>query len=331
MKVLITGGAGFIGSHLAERHLTLGDEVCIVDDLSTGSMANVQHLKIHPQFGYYIDSVTNKHLMAELVDLCDIVYHLAAAVGVRLIVDSPVRTIETNIRGTEIILELAETKRKRVLITSTSEVYGKRERVPFREDDDLVMGPTNKSRWSYACSKAIDEFLAIAYWKEKRVPTVIARLFNTVGPRQTGRYGMVVPNLVVQALTGRDITLFGDGAQSRCFTHVNDTVDALVGIAAHPDANGEVYNVGSDHEITIIELATRIKRMTNSDSRIVFVPYGKAYEEGFEDVRRRVPDVTKLTRLVGYRPRLSLEQTLESIIADQRARLREHGVAVAVR
>jgi nucleoside-diphosphate-sugar epimerase len=331
MKVLITGGAGFIGSHLAERHLTLGDEVCIVDDLSTGFIANVQHLKIHPEFSYYIDSVTNKHLMTELVDLCDVVYHLAAAVGVRLIVDSPVRTIETNIRGTEIILELAETKRKRVLITSTSEVYGKRERVPFREDDDLVMGPTNKSRWSYACSKAIDEFLAIAYWKEKRVPTVIARLFNTVGPRQTGRYGMVVPNLVVQALTGRDITLFGDGAQSRCFTHVNDTVDALVGIAAHPDANGEVYNVGSDHEITIIELAMRIKRMTHSDSQIVFVPYGKAYEEGFEDVRRRVPDISKLNRLIGYRPRLPLEQTLESIIADQRARLRQHGVAVTVR
>ncbi len=331
MKVLITGGAGFIGSHLAERHLTMGDDVCIVDDLSTGAIANVQHLKIHPQFSYYIDSVTNRHLMAELVDLCDIIYHLAAAVGVRLIVDSPVRTIETNIRGTEIILELAETKRKRVLITSTSEVYGKLSRVPFREDDDLVMGPTNKSRWSYACSKAIDEFLAIAYWKEKKVPTVIARLFNTVGPRQTGRYGMVVPNLVVQALTGQDITLFGDGAQSRCFTHVNDTVDALIGIAAHPAAKGEVYNVGSDHEITIIELATRIKHMTSSDSRIVFVPYGKAYEEGFEDVRRRVPDIAKLTRLIGYRPRLSLEQTLESIIADQRARLREHGVAVAVR
>lgn len=331
MKVLITGGAGFIGSHLAERHLTMGDDVCIVDDLSTGAIANVQHLKIHPQFSYYIDSVTNRHLMAELVDLCDIIYHLAAAVGVRLIVDSPVRTIETNIRGTEIILELAETKRKRVLITSTSEVYGKLSRVPFREDDDLVMGPTNKSRWSYACSKAIDEFLAIAYWKEKKVPTVIARLFNTVGPRQTGRYGMVVPNFVVQALTGRDITLFGDGAQSRCFTNVNDTVDALVGIASHPDANGEVYNVGSDHEVTIIELATRVKHMTNSDSRIVFVPYGKAYEEGFEDVRRRVPDIAKLSRLIGYRPRLSLEQTLESIIADQRARLREHGVAVAVR
>jgi UDP-glucose 4-epimerase len=331
MKVLITGGAGFIGSHLAERHLTMGDDVCIVDDLSTGEIANVQHLKIHPQFSYYIDSVTNRHLMAELVDLCDIVYHLAAAVGVRLIVDSPVRTIETNIRGTEIILELAETKRKRVLITSTSEVYGKLSRVPFREDDDLVMGPTNKSRWSYACSKAIDEFLAIAYWKEKKVPTVIARLFNTVGPRQTGRYGMVVPNFVVQALTGKDITLFGDGAQSRCFTNVNDTVDALVGIASHPDANGEVYNVGSDHEVTIIELATRIKHMTNSNSRIIFVPYGKAYEEGFEDVRRRVPDISKLTRLIGYRPRLSLDQTLESIIVDQRARLREHGVAATVR
>ena len=331
MQVLITGGAGFIGSHLAERHLNLGDAVCIVDDLSTGSIANIQHLKIHPEFTYHIDTVTNTHLMAELVDLCDVVYHLAAAVGVRLIVDSPVRTIETNIRGTEIVLGLAETKRKRVLITSTSEVYGKGDRVPFHEDDDLVMGPTDKARWSYACSKAIDEFLAIAYWKEKKVPTVIARLFNTVGPRQTGRYGMVVPNLVVQALTGRDITVFGDGAQSRCFTHVHDTVDALVGIAGHPDANGEVYNVGSDHEITIIELATRIKRMTGSDSKIVFVSYGRAYEEGFEDVRRRVPDISKLTRLIGYRPRLSLDETLESIIADQRARLREHGVAAAVR
>ncbi len=324
-------GLASSGRILPSDTSTLGDDVCIVDDLSTGSIANIQHLKIHPEFTYHIDTVTNTQLMAELVDLCDVVYHLAAAVGVRLIVDSPVRTIETNIRGTEIVLGLAETKRKRVLITSTSEVYGKGDRVPFHEDDDLVMGPTNKARWSYACSKAIDEFLAIAYWKEKKVPTVIARLFNTVGPRQTGRYGMVVPNLVVQALTGRDITVFGDGAQSRCFTHVNDTVDALVGIAAHPDANGEVYNVGSDHEIAIIELATRIKRMTGSDSKIVFVSYGRAYEEGFEDVRRRVPDISKLTRLIGYRPRLSLDETLESIIADQRARLREHGVAAAVR
>src|ERR1039457_1933654 len=237
MKVLITGGAGFIGSHLAERHLNLGDGVCIVDDLSTGSIANIQHLKIHPRFSYHIDTVTNTQLMAELVDLCDVVYHLAAAVGVRLIVDSPVRTIETNIRGTEIILSLAETKQKRVLITSTSEVYGKRDRVPFHEDDDLVMGPTNKGRWSYACSKAIDEFLAIAYWKEKKVPTVIVRLFNTVGPRQTGRYGMVIPSLVTQALTGENITVFGDGNQSRCFTHVDDAVGAIIKVADHREAN----------------------------------------------------------------------------------------------
>ncbi len=330
MKILITGGAGFIGSHLAERHLNLGDEVYVIDDLSTGSIANIQHLKVHPQFTYHIDSVTNTRLMAELIDLSDIVYHLAAAVGVRLIMDSPVRTIETNVRGTEIVLELAETKRKRVLITSSSEVYGKTEQVPFREDDDMVWGPTNKSRWSYACSKAIDEFLAIAYWKERKVPTVIARLFNTVGPRQTGRYGMVIPNLVTQALTGDDITVFGDGSQSRCFTHVNDAVSALVGIAAHPHANGEVYNVGSSDEITILELAERIKQMTGSQSRIVFVPYSTAYEAGFEDMVRRVPDITKVNKLIGYEPTVSLEAGLESIIEDQRARLQNLGVAVTV-
>jgi UDP-glucose 4-epimerase len=251
-------------------------------------------------------------------------------VGVRLIMDSPVRTIETNIRCTEIVLELAETKRKRVLITSTSEVYGKREQVPFREDDDMVWGPTNKSRWSYACSKAIDEFLAIAYWKEKKVPTVIARLFNTVGPRQTGRYGMVIPNFVTQALTGADITVFGDGSQRRCFTHVDDAVKALVGIAAHPEANGEVYNVGGTHEITILELAERIKLMTGSRSPIVFIPYSTAYEAGFEDMVRRVPDITKVNRLIGYQPTVSLEAGLESIIEDQRTRLRRSGVPVHV-
>ena len=330
MKILITGGAGFIGSHLAERHLDLGDEVYIIDDLSTGSIANIQHLKIHPQFTYHIDSVTNTHLMAELVDHCDVIYHLAAAVGVRLIMDSPVRTIETNIRCTEIVLELAETKRKRVLITSTSEVYGKREQVPFREDDDMVWGPTNKSRWSYACSKAIDEFLAIAYWKERKVPTVIARLFNTVGPRQIGQYGMVIPNFVTQALTGADITVFGDGSQSRCFTHVNDAVNALVGIAAHPEANGEVYNVGGTHEVTILELAERIKQMTGSHSPIVFIPYSTAYEAGFEDMVRRVPDITKVNKLIGYEPTVSLQAGLESIIEDQRARLRKRGVLVRV-
>ena len=325
MKVLITGGAGFIGSHLAERHLAMGDEVYVIDDLSTGSVANIQHLKVHPQFVYHIDSVNNVHLMAELIDLCDVIYHMAAAVGVRLILDSPVRTIETNIRCTEIVLSLAEVKRKRVLIASSSEVYGKQEQVPFREDDDLVLGATSKARWSYACSKAIDEFLAIAYWKEKNVPTVIARLFNTVGPRQTGRYGMVIPNFVVQALTDADIRVFGDGTQSRCFTHVNDAVDALVAVAAHPDANGQVYNVGSDHEITILELATKIKEMTGSKSRIVLVPYSTAYEEGFEDMMRRVPDVSKLNQLTGYRPKVSLENSLRSIIEDQRARLLARG------
>ena len=326
MKILITGGAGFIGSHLAERHLALGDEVYVIDDLSTGSVANIQHLKVHPQFTYHIDSVTNTHLMAELVDLCDIIYHLAAAVGVRLILESPVRTMETNIRGTEIVLSLAETKRKRVLITSTSEVYGKKDQLPFREDDDLVLGATSKARWSYACSKAIDEFLAIAYWRERKVPTVIARLFNTVGPRQTGRYGMVIPNLVTQALTGADITVFGDGSQSRCFTHVSDAVDALVGIAAHPRANGEVYNVGGNHEITILQLAEKIRAMTGSNSRIVLIPYGTAYEEGFEDMVRRAPDITKVNHLIGYEPKVSLEESLQSIIEDQRMRLGKSGV-----
>ncbi|ABF42614.1 NAD-dependent epimerase/dehydratase [Candidatus Koribacter versatilis Ellin345] len=321
MKALITGGAGFIGSHLAEKLLSRGDEVHIIDDLSTGTIANIQHLKSSPLFHYHIDTITNQRLMTELVDLCDITYHLAAAVGVRLIVESPVRTMETNIRGTEIVLALAERKRKRVLITSTSEVYGKREHIPFREDDDLIMGPTSKGRWSYACSKAIDEFLAIAYWKEKKVPTVIVRLFNTVGPRQTGRYGMVIPNLVTQALTGEDMTVFGDGLQARCFTHVSDSVNSIVQIAAHPNANGEVYNIGTQEEITILDLARRIKLLTDSDSKIVFVPYEKAYEEGFEDMMRRVPDLTKAHKLIGYRPRVALDETLRSIIEDIRLRL----------
>lgn len=321
MKVLITGGAGFIGSHLAERHLDRGDEVYIIDDLSTGTIENIRHIKTHPNFIYYIDTVNNYRLTAELVDLCDIIYHLAAAVGVRLIVESPVRTIETNIRGTEIVLELAAKKRKRVLITSTSEVYGKRNQVPFREDDDLVLGPTSKARWSYACSKAIDEFLAIAYWKEKRVPTVIVRLFNTVGPRQTGRYGMVIPNFVRQALTGEDITVFGDGSQSRCFTHVSDVVEALIQLAEHPQAVGEVYNIGSNQEVTILELAERIKRLTGSNSRIVFIPYDQAYEQGFEDMLRRVPDLSKIHKLIGYTPKITLDEILLSVIEHQRAKI----------
>ena len=302
MRVLITGGAGFIGSHLAESLLNRGDEVHVIDDLSTGSIENIQHLKSFSGFHYHLDSVTNVQLTAELIDLCDIIYHLAAAVGVRLIVESPVETIETNIRGTEEVLKLAAKKRKRVLITSTSEVYGKRDRIPFREDDDLVMGPSNKGRWSYACSKLIDEFLAIAYRKEKQVPTVIARLFNTVGPRQTGRYGMVIPNFVRQSLAGQEITVFGDGTQSRCFTHVHDAVGALIGLAEHPSAVGEVYNIGSVNEISIFGLAERIKKITESDSEIRLVPYEEAYEEGFEDMMRRVPDISKIGELIGYKP-----------------------------
>ncbi len=321
MKVLITGGAGFIGSHLAERYLERGDDVYIIDDLSTGSMDNIEPLKSHPKFTYHIDTVRNHYLTAELIDTCDLIYHLAAAVGVKLIVESPVKTIETNIRGTDVVLSLAAKKRKRVLVASTSEVYGKREQVPFREDDDLVMGPTSKGRWSYACSKAIDEFLAIAYWKEKLVPTVIARLFNTVGPRQTGRYGMVIPNFVRQALTGRDITVYGDGRQTRCFTHVSDVVGALMGLAENHNALGEVYNIGSPQEVTILELAERIKNLTRSDSRIVFVPYAEAYEEGFEDMMRRVPDTTKLRNLIGYAPQCNLDEILTSVIEYQRCRL----------
>ena len=320
MRVLITGGAGFVGSHLAERHLAQGDEVYVIDDLSTGSIENIQHLKSDPRFHYAIDSVTNVPLSAELVDLCDTVYHLAAAVGVRLIVESPVRTIETNVRGTEVILHLAAKKQKRVLITSTSEVYGKRDVVPFREDDDLVLGATSKARWSYACSKAIDEFLAIAYWNEKRVPAVIVRLFNTVGARQTGRYGMVIPNFVQQALASRDITVFGDGSQRRCFTHVSDAVGAIIKLAAHPEAPGQVFNVGNDEEVSILALAERIKAMTGSSSRIVRVPYDEAYQEGFEDMMRRVPDVSKAARFVGYRPTVSLDEILSDVIEHEKAK-----------
>jgi len=321
MRILITGGAGFIGSHLAERLIQRGDEVHIIDDLSTGSIDNIEHIKNHPNFSYNIDTVRNHRLTAELIDKCDIIYHLAAAVGVRLIVESPVNTIETNTRGTDVVLSLAGKKRKRVLITSTSEVYGKRDSVPFREDDDLIIGATSKGRWSYACSKAIDEFLAIAYWKERRVPTVIARLFNTVGPRQTGRYGMVIPNFVQQALAEQQIRVFGDGSQRRCFTHVSDVVEALIRIAEHPRAVGEVYNIGGDQEITILDLARRIRGLTGSHSEITLVPYSEAYEDGFEDMMRRVPDTTKLRSLIGYSPKLDLDGILMSVIDYHRTRM----------
>ena len=314
MKALITGGAGFVGSHLAETLLARGDTVFVLDNLSTGSIENIEHLKADPRFHYVVDTVMNEPVMAELVDRVNVVYHLAAAVGVKLIVESPVNTIETNVHGTEMVLKTANKKKKKVLIASTSEVYGKSEDVPFREDADLVMGATTKGRWSYACSKAIDEFLALAYWKEKKLPVVVFRLFNTVGPRQTGRYGMVVPNFVKQALMGHPLTVFGDGTQSRCFTYVSDVVDALVKLADHPDAVGQVFNIGNDHEeISILDLAQRVKARTLSKSPIEMVPYDKAYEEGFEDMPRRVPDLTKVRRLIGYEPKVHLDEILDRV------------------
>jgi len=314
MKVLITGGAGFVGSHLAEALLARGDTVHILDNLSTGSIENIEHLKQNPRFSYVVDSVMNERVMAEMVDRVNVVFHLAAAVGVKLIVESPVNTIETNVHGTEMVLKTANKKKKKVLIASTSEVYGKSEAVPFREDADLVLGATTKGRWSYACSKAIDEFLALAYWKEKKLPVVVFRLFNTVGPRQTGRYGMVIPNFVKQALSGRPITVYGDGTQSRCFTYVSDVVDALVKLAEHPDAVGQVLNIGNDHEeISILELAERVKARTGSKSPIQMVPYDEAYEEGFEDMPRRVPDLAKIRALLGYEPRVHLDEILDKV------------------
>lgn len=313
MNYLITGGAGFIGSHLAEALLARDETVSIIDDLSTGSIFNIEHLKAHPRFQYVLDTVMNRALLIEMVDRADVIVHLAAAVGVRLIVESPVRTIETNIKGTELVLELASKKKKKVIIASTSEVYGKASKVPFCEDDDLVMGATNKGRWSYACSKMIDEFLALAYWKEKRVPTVVVRLFNTVGPRQTGQYGMVVPRFVGQARRGDPITVYGDGGQRRCFTWVGDVVQALIALSQHPGAVGEIFNLGNTEEVTILELAERAKGLTGSRSSITFVPYEQAYAEGFEDMSRRVPSIEKAHRLIGYRPTLGLDGILKSV------------------
>jgi UDP-glucose 4-epimerase len=321
LRILITGGAGFIGSHLSDAYLNRGDEVFVIDDLSTGSIENIRHLKDHPRFHYTIESVHNQPVTAELVDQVDVIIHLAAAVGVKLIVESPVRTIETNVRGTETVLSLANKKKKKVLVASTSEVYGLSAEVPFREDGNLVMGATTKGRWSYACSKAIDEFLALAYWHEKKLPTVVVRLFNTVGPRQTGRYGMVIPTFVKQALSGRPITVYGDGKQSRCFGYVGDVVGALIKLADHPDAVGNVFNIGSDEEITILGLAERVKKLTQSNSEIVFLPYDEAYEEGFEDMPRRVPDISKVGALIGFKPELKLDGILTSVIDYQNGRL----------
>jgi nucleoside-diphosphate-sugar epimerase len=318
MRVLITGGAGFVGSHLAEALLARGDEVFVIDDLSTGSIENISHLKSNPLFHYTIDTVSNEPVLAELIDRCDTVVHLAAAVGVKLIVESPVRTIETNVHGTEVVLKIANKKKKLVLIASTSEVYGKSAVVPFHEDADLVLGPTTKHRWAYACSKMIDEFLALAYWKERKLPVIIVRLFNTVGPRQTGQYGMVVPNFVRQALAGVPITVFGDGTQSRSFTYVGDVVRAMVALINEPRAVGQVFNIGNGKEITITALAEQIKAMTGSSSPIVTIPYDQAYEAGFEDMPRRVPDIQKIRALIGYEPTVELDEILTRVIASLR-------------
>ncbi|MGE0593744.1 MAG: GDP-mannose 4,6-dehydratase [Vicinamibacterales bacterium] len=314
MKAFITGGAGFIGSHLAERLLDAGHDVSVLDNLSTGAIRNIEHLKGRQGFSYTIDSVTNESLLAELIDGCDVVFHLAAAVGVKLIVEQPVHTIETNVHGTEVVLKHANKKKKLVFVASTSEVYGKSNAVPFAETADLVLGPSDKHRWAYACSKLIDEFLALAYWKERKLPVVIVRLFNTVGPRQTGQYGMVLPTFVRQALAGHPLTVFGDGSQSRSFTYVGDVVEALVTLSSEPRAVGEVFNIGNTGEISMRALAEKVKALTGSDSPIQYVPYDKAYEAGFEDMPRRVPDITKLRKLIGYEPKVGLDEIVTLVI-----------------
>ena len=321
MKVFITGGAGFIGSHLAERLLERGDQVLVLDDLSTGAMENIDPFIKRPGFEYRIGSATEPALVTELVDRADVTVHLAAAVGVRLIVEHPVHTIETNVRATEVVLEAAARKRRLAVIASTSEVYGKSTQIPFREDDDLRLGPTIHSRWAYACSKALDEWLALAFWREREVPVIITRFFNTVGPRQTGRYGMVLPSFAAQALKGEPITVYGTGEQTRCFAHVKDAVEAVVRLIDCPAAVGHVFNVGTDEEITILELAERVKACAGSASPITRTPYDEAYAEGFEDMLRRVPDVGKLERVTGFRPRIPLARMIEDVVADRRARL----------
>ncbi|MGH7541921.1 MAG: NAD-dependent epimerase/dehydratase family protein, partial [Gemmatimonadota bacterium] len=315
VKVFITGGAGFIGSHLSERLLDAGDRVLALDDLSTGAMSNIDRLIGRPGFEYRIGDVTDAPLVAELVDRCDVTVHLAAAVGVRLIVERPVHTIETNVHGTEVVLGAVARKRKPIFLASTSEVYGKSRKVPFSEDDDVVLGATVHARWAYACSKALDEWLGLAYQRDKGVPVTVMRLFNTVGPRQTGRYGMVLPNFAAQAVAGEPITVYGTGEQTRCFAHVRDVVRAIAALLREPRAVGEVFNIGCDREVTINGLAALVRETAGSDSTIVHIPYEEAYTEGFEDMLRRVPDVSKLERTIGFKPSTSLEEIVADVVA----------------
>jgi UDP-glucose 4-epimerase len=331
LRALITGGAGFIGSHLAEHLIARGADVTAVDDLSTGSFSNIAHLAERSDFRFVCESVTNEAVMDRLVGECDMIYHLAAAVGVDLIIKSPVQTIETNVLGTEAVLRMARRYHKKVLIASTSEVYGKSDNHPYKEDDDRVLGPTTRSRWAYAESKALDEFLALAYHKEYRIPVVITRLFNTVGPRQTGMYGMVIPRLTQQAVEGRPLTVYEDGRQSRCFCDVRDVVRALVGLMLCQAAEGEIFNVGSEEEISILNLAHRIIRLARSASPIEFIPYERAYRSDFEDMRRRVPNIQRIRGLIGWEPRIPLDHTLDEVIAEFRARAESESSSGPVR
>ena len=321
MKILITGGAGFIGSHLAEKLLEQNNEVFIIDNLSTGSLDNIKHLMENPRFHVTIETIQNEVVMDRLMSICDQVYHLAAAVGVELIVKNPVEVIETNINGTGMVLKLANRYMRRVLITSTSEIYGKNEKVPFSEEDDRILGPTTKSRWCYSTSKAIDEYLALAYYKEKNVETVVVRLFNTVGPRQTGQYGMVMPRLIEQAIKNMDITVYGDGSQIRCFTYVDDSVNALVGIMNSSKATGQIFNIGNDDPITILELANKIKSAAGSSSKIVVIPYDTAYEKGFEDMQIRIPDISKIKEYIGFEPNMRIDSIIESVVSSMKKEL----------
>jgi UDP-glucose 4-epimerase len=317
MKNLITGGAGFIGSHLAEELLRKGEDVAVIDNLSTGSIDNIARFKATPRFSFHLDTVMNQALMKRLIKKCDVVYHMAAAVGVKYIIDNPLESIETNVKGTEIVLELANTNgKKKVIVASTSEIYGKDRpgKRRFAEDDDRVLGSTTISRWSYSCAKAMDEFLSLAYWREKKLPVVIVRFFNTIGPRQTGTYGMVVPRFVKHALLDQPITIYGDGRQTRSFCNVKDVVRAVVALARTPKAVGEIFNIGNPRPISILDLAKKVRKLTKSDSPIVHVPYEKAYEKGFEDMRHREPDISKIRALIGFEPEVGLDETLRSII-----------------
>jgi len=314
MKILITGWAGFIGSHLSEKLLSMGHKISVIDNLSTGRFANIRHLLKNENFNYTIDSVLNREVLEKLIAENDLIYHLAAAVGVKYIIDNPLLSLRTNIVGTENVLEFANKYKKKVLITSTSEIYGKSVKVPFKEEDDRLLGSTHISRWSYSSAKAIDEFLALAYYREKRLPVVIVRCFNTVGPRQTGQYGMVLPKFVKNALLNHPLTIYGDGKQSRCFTYVDDVVDGFIKLMGEKKAIGEIFNIGTSEEITIEELAKKIKTKTKSKSKLDYIKYEDAYEEGFEDMRRRVPDLTKIKNLIGYKPRYSLDDILDKVI-----------------